>query len=253
VVQASESTSARPGYRERHRAARRREFLDIARRVLSEEGEQALTMQRLTDEVGSSAGGIYVYFASRDALIEDLQCEAFTLLLESYERGRVDLDAYLADQDLEPAELAAVGLLANCAFWIDSEVTLPVEITICRHLIAQGTVARSGGEERLLAPAFGLLDEGRRRLDAATAAGVIGTGDNAARALMLIASATGVLLVSSLASLDASLFDGRRLATALTTDVLLGWSAPPDLLDRAREVLDGFRATASVAPFVPAT
>ncbi len=242
--------SRKTGYRERHRAARRREFLDIARRIITTESQDALTMQRLSDETGSSAGGPYVYFPTKDALIAALQLEAFDMVLRSYRLGRTQLDEFLAGAGVTSAEAALAGVLANCAFWVDSEETLPIDIELTRRLIGGHTTVEIDPNAGVLPIALEVVDEGRQRLDLAVDAGVLGAGNNVERAIVLVASMTGVLLVSKLGDWDNQLFDGRRLADELAKDILVGWGANRDQLSAADQHLSRFREQGHIAPHV---
>jgi AcrR family transcriptional regulator len=250
VVQKDEPTP-KPSYRSRHRSKRRREFLDIARHVINTEGQDALTMQRLTDEVGGSIGSVYYYFPTRNALLTSLQQEAFEMLLESYQRGRADLGAFLAKKKA-PADVAALTeVLANCVFWVESESTMPAEIELSRRMIVGGTETDLDPEgDGVLPTALAILNEGRERLDAAVQHGVIDDGNNVERAVQQIAAMTGFLMVSRLGAWDQALFDGRRLAEGFAASSLVGWGATRDQLEAAGTLLGRFRAQHDIAPKV---
>lgn len=249
MVGDDEGTPTR-SYRTRHRAKRRREFLDIARRILTVEGQDALTMQRLTDEVGGSVGSVYYYFPTRNALLGALQQDAFEMLLESYRQGRATLERHLAAQAPPPEVVALAGVLASCIFWVESESTMPVEIELSRRMIVAGTETELEPETGVLPTAMSLLNEGRERLDAAVEAGALDDDNNVERAVMLIASMTGFLMVSRLGGWDADLFDGRRLATSFAANTLRGWGAREDHLAAAVEHLQAFLADDQIAPAV---
>ena len=236
------------GYRDRHREKRRREFLDVARRIINTEGHDALTMQRVTEAVGSSTGGIYIYFASKDVLMAELQREAFDVMVASYLLGQSQLDAVLEERGADLPAAALARAVATCRFWIDSEETLPGEIELSRRLIAGATAPMAQPGEGVLPAALRLLDEGRQRLDAAVEAGVLDPGNSLERAVMLVASMTGVLLTSKLGGWDTSLFDGRHLATGLVSDILVGWGATREQLAVADAHLAAFAKQHHVAP-----
>lgn len=58
----------------------RREVLDIAARLLSEEGPAALTARRLAAEAGTSTMAVYTHFGGMPALVREVIVEAFTRL-----------------------------------------------------------------------------------------------------------------------------------------------------------------------------
>ncbi|MGL5809454.1 MAG: TetR/AcrR family transcriptional regulator [Nocardioides sp.] len=55
--------------------SRRDEIVATAMRILEAEGEEALTMRRLADEIGIKAPSLYKHIESRDELIGALQAE----------------------------------------------------------------------------------------------------------------------------------------------------------------------------------
>jgi TetR/AcrR family transcriptional regulator, repressor for uid operon len=66
---ASVSTARRPAD-----AERRQHILEAAEHAFVRHGFHATTMQHVADEVGTSAGNLYRYFPSKDAIVEGL-CE----------------------------------------------------------------------------------------------------------------------------------------------------------------------------------
>lgn len=234
-------------YRERHRAARHRAFLDTARRIVTTEGQSALTMQRVTDELGTSVGGIYLYFPTKDALLAELESEALHVLHTSFLLGQVRLDAAL--EGTTPAEAALTRAMATARFWIDAEITLPTEIELSRRLFGDArSVADGDASAQLLPSVLRLLDEGRIRLSAAAELGVIDPDDDLERAVLVVSSLNGVLLASKVGVLDEALFDGRRLALRLVDLLFAGWGAPADARAAAGARLDALAERGHLAP-----
>ena len=66
-------TAASPGRRTAE-AERRQRILEAAENAFVRHGFHATTMQHVADEVGTSAGNLYRYFPSKDAIVEGL-CE----------------------------------------------------------------------------------------------------------------------------------------------------------------------------------
>lgn len=58
--------------RERRHARTRQAILDAARRIVSRQGADALSMRAIADEIDYSAAGLYEYFDSKDAIIGEL-------------------------------------------------------------------------------------------------------------------------------------------------------------------------------------
>jgi AcrR family transcriptional regulator len=84
-----------------HRAAQRRRILDAARRCFVREGFHATSMQDILAEAGLSAGGVYVYFKSKEEIVETIARDAFAVITGV-------LDGLLRGDDL-PALDAALG------------------------------------------------------------------------------------------------------------------------------------------------
>lgn len=75
------------GRRERVRAATMAEITQTARRILVEEGPEALTLRAIAREMGMTAPALYRYFPSRGELLQHLVGELFVELNEELHRG----------------------------------------------------------------------------------------------------------------------------------------------------------------------
>lgn len=250
-----EPPSTRPPtpYRERQRLERRQAYLATARHVVNTQGASALTMQGVARATGTSEGGIYSYFKNRHALLAELEVEALETLISSYLRGQAAVEAKLLETKVDAKVTTMAQALGMARFWVASEATLPNEIELSRRVFADPqAIADPEQISRVLPPAVQLLSHGRQRLDAAVEAKVLKPGDNMERALMVISSVTGALLTSKLGGWDNQLFDGRRLATDLSTALFAGWGANARVLDAADAHL---RAMADdvLAPVPPPT
>jgi AcrR family transcriptional regulator len=74
---------ARVQRRERERAEFREEVLAAARRIVLEEGFDALTMRKIADAIEYAPGTIYLYFESRDAIAFELCRSGFESFFEA--------------------------------------------------------------------------------------------------------------------------------------------------------------------------
>ncbi|HZD01078.1 MAG TPA: TetR/AcrR family transcriptional regulator [Actinomycetes bacterium] len=80
-----------PKVSDAHRAARRRQILDAARRCFSRNGFHSTSMQDVFHEAELSAGAVYRYFSGKDAIIVAIAEEAVSAVLaEIDEIIRVD-------------------------------------------------------------------------------------------------------------------------------------------------------------------
>src|SRR4051794_9849595 len=85
-------------------AQRRARILDAAERCFSRDGFHSTSMQSICREAGVSAGALYVYFASKEALIEGLTS-----------RDRDEILAQFANASGDGDFLGAVGgLMQSC-------------------------------------------------------------------------------------------------------------------------------------------
>jgi AcrR family transcriptional regulator len=225
------------GKRARNRLARHSDYLQTALRIATDHGLEALTMQRLADEVEAAVGTVYTYFPSKGALLAEVQREAVDRILGSYLLLRPDVEARVADSD--PTIATLTHLVAFGRFWIDSLDTYPQEQHLLQQLMNDTRRVVPDDElGRVLPAILRLVDLGRERFEAATAAGALDEGDPMDRTITLAAALSGVLGVSKLDRWDVDLLDGRRLARGLVDDLLRGWGASADGLAQAHVVLD---------------
>lgn len=225
------------GKRERNRLARHSEYLQTALRIATEDGLEALTMQRLAAEVEAAIGTVYTYFPSKGALLAEVQREAIDRLLGSYLLLRPDVEARVADAD--PTVATVAHLVAFGRFWIASLDTFPQEQVLLQQLMNDRRRAVPDDElGRVLPAILRLFDLARVRFDAAVEVGALHPGDAMDRTITFAACLSGVLGVGKLDRWDVSLLDGRRLARQLNDDLLVGWGAPPQAVVEANAVLD---------------
>jgi TetR/AcrR family transcriptional regulator, repressor for uid operon len=83
-------------------AERRLQILEAAEHAFVRHGFHAATMQHVADEVGMSAGNLYRYFPSKDALVEGL-CQ-----LDQAERAQAFADLMANHHQIKPALRAAL-------------------------------------------------------------------------------------------------------------------------------------------------
>lgn len=232
------------GRRERHRIARTREYLSTALNIVTTEGFEALTMQRLADECDAAIGAVYRYFPSKGALVAEIQREAVERLNTSYAVARARLDAAVAAAgpraELGPLDIALVRVVHLGRWFISLGDTAPQELRLLQMLMSewQAIVPVEEGM-RVLPSVMRLLDEARTCVDAATAEGVLDAREDAmTRVVIWAAGVGGVLQAGRLDVYDAELFVGDRLARILTDDLHLAWGATSEGLARAHRFLE---------------
>lgn len=230
-------TSAATGKRAANRLARHSEYLRTALRIATEDGLEALTMQRLADEVEAAVGTVYTYFPSKGALLAEVQREAIDRLLGSYLLLRPDVEARVADA--HPVVATTTHLVAFARFWIASLDTFPQEQLLLQQLMGDSRRVVPDDELGRVLPAIVRLFElGQERFDAAVAVGALRPGDAMDRTITFAAALSGVLGIGKLDRWDVDLLDGRRLGLAFVDDLLRGWGAQDDALAHGHAVID---------------
>jgi len=123
----------------------RSRILEIARRIISEEGLEALSIRRITNEMGYSSGSIYHYFKSKDDILLCILNEGYQRIIKAVES---------VDPNLPPDEIirsSMKGYISNCLRWSSLykammfssspqvlEITAVLEAGICEKRPALG-------------------------------------------------------------------------------------------------------------------
>ena len=246
-------TAAKPGRREQNRITRTRVFIDTAFRIVSEEGFDALTMQRLADETDAAIGAVYRYFPSKSALLAEVQRAAidrlhvsFTLIVDRAER-------VFAELELDPPALAMARLVLFGRWFIATADVFPQELHMLQILMSDPRERMSVEDGlRVVPSAMALLDRVRACVKSATETGALDDReDTMARVVTWAAAVGGVLQLTRLGVYDADLFDGDRLARNLTDDLFVAWGADRDRVEAADRIVDALRAGGPLAPRMP--
>jgi len=232
-----QDAAAVTGKRALNRLSRHHDYLRTALQIATEEGLEALTMQRLAAEVDAAIGTVYTYFPSKGALLAEVQREAIDRLLGSYLLLRPDVEARVADSD--PTLAAVAHLVAFARFWIESMDTFPQEQHLLQQLMSATRRAVPDDElSRVLPAILRLLDLARDRFEVATQVGALRDGDAMDRTITFAAALSGLLQLDKLNRWDNDLLDGGRLARNLVDDLLIAWGAPADDVATSHGILD---------------
>ena len=235
--------SRSPGRRELHRVARTREYLSMALDIVTTEGFDALTMQRLADECESAIGAVYRYFPSKGALVAEIQREAVERLGTSYAVARSALERHVAGSvasDLDAAVVALSRVVHLGRWFISLSDTHPQELRLLQMLLSESrTVVPVEEGLRVVPSVMRLLDQARACVEEATALGALDDRDDAmTRVVVWAAGVGGVMHAGRLDVYDTELFAGNRLARALTHDLHLAWGGSPTGLAAAHRFVD---------------
>ena len=94
--------------RQQSRELQRRNILETASRMLSEQGSQALTVRAVAEQLGCSTSVIYTMFGDKNGLAEALYLEGFDRLASAFASISNDLDpfAYLLELGIQYRRVA---------------------------------------------------------------------------------------------------------------------------------------------------
>ena len=237
--------------RARNRLARREQYLRAAMHIVSDDGVERLTMQRMADELDCAVGTIYTYFSSKDALLAELQRLALDRIIGSYRLLLARVEPELHERADDATEAALTRLLLGLRFWVSTAEVYPEESNLFRALTTRPTRMSSDEADRMLPSAWQLFALAPTNVQGAIDAGAISPGNAGERMVTAAAALSGVLLLDGLAHFDPELFGGRRLALRLIDDLVRGWGADPERLAAAATLADALLLDGPLVPEVP--
>lgn len=237
--------------RARTRLARREQYLRAAMHIVSEDGVDRLTMQRMADDLDCAVGTIYTYFSSKDALLAELQRLALDRITESYRRLQARVDPQLDARATDEAEAALARLLLGLRFWVSTAEVYPEESNLFRALTTRRTRISEDEAANMLPSAWQLFALGTANVQAAIDVGAISPGNAGERMVTAAAALGGVLLLEGIAHFDPDLFAGRSLAVRFVDDIVRGWGADADRLLTATALADSLLLEGPLVPDVP--
>lgn len=235
--------------RERAREQKRQRILRAADALIAEDGLGGVTMQRVADRLDCAVGTLYLYFASKAALVAALQGEAVDTLRASFETALPTWEAYLDESDLEEALRSLVKVAGFGAHWVSASVVFADEFALQHELLSERVAITAADEVRETLPVLQrLLGHPAALLREAADVLAIDPADDQERALVWIASLNGVLLLDHLAPVDRHLFRAQHLARVLTHDLLCGWGAERADVEVAAAHVERLAALHPLAP-----
>jgi AcrR family transcriptional regulator len=102
-----------PSRRDRVRAATTQEIIQTARRLLVQQGPDAVTLRAIAREMGMTAPALYRYFSSHEELLRHVVADIFTELAD-HVRAAVHVAADGAAGELTEAEAMVLKMIAAC-------------------------------------------------------------------------------------------------------------------------------------------
>lgn len=210
------------------RLKRKQEIQTRAMQMISAEGIEALTMQKLAAGLGLTAGALYRYFRSKAELISGLESQ----LLRDMSKGlSLQLQKPSLPKDSRDAALLRLWICAR--FYLQQSSDHPEHAGLLamlladpRHLVADEDLPG------VSADFIGLFGQLVNQLLAAEQCGALSPGDAQRRALVFWSSLQGVCSLRKLRRVDPNFFDPARAGSELVISLLIGWGAEPE---RAKE------------------
>jgi AcrR family transcriptional regulator len=102
-----------PSRRDRVRAATTQEIIHTARKLLVQDGPEAVSLRAIAREMGMTAPALYRYFGSHEELLRHVVADIFTELA-THVRTAVHVAADASNSDLTEAEVMVVKMIAGC-------------------------------------------------------------------------------------------------------------------------------------------
>lgn len=216
--------------RERRHDDNLRRILDAAMRLVEAGGIEALSINKLADDVHYTPGALYRYFGSKDALLSKL-----------VERILTDVNGYLARGQalLPPRARPLARVMVLVAAYRAFARREPRRFGLLAVTMADPRVLlrEPADAEPLVALMMEALSTLAGALRAAAEAEQLSEGDPAERALTLFALLQGALQMEKQARRAPGVIDVDRLALQGTRALLLGFGAKPKAVDHAIELV----------------
>jgi AcrR family transcriptional regulator len=217
----------------RKRQERMQGILAAALEVAREDGRDALTVHRVAERLDVTPGALYRYFASKDALVAELQRTIIAWLAEST-RQHIDAVAGQAEgAGLGAGERALLDAVVTALCFEDFARTAPVEFGLLTMYLAAPEFALSEDDALHVFRAAALsLEDLAHHLETAAGAGALSDGIALDRAIALWAGLHGVVQTRKLARSAGGRIDPERIARGLLSALLVGWGADPERVEQ---------------------
>jgi AcrR family transcriptional regulator len=204
-------------------------------RQVEAQGLDGLTLQGIARDLDYTVPALYRYFASKDALVAELQRRVVALLDHKLAEVEERTENWLADQSRADqkrfgplAPIAATGLFyaglarsAPQAFGL-----LAASLGDPRHLIDDADA------NAVVATAVPMFDRLAHSIRVAVEARQLDPGSAPDRVLVLWSSLHGVAQLAKLERLAPGRLDSQRLCGSLLEALLMGWGADANLIEQ---------------------
>ncbi len=243
AVGGATTTSSRT---ERKRRVRERQFVDAAKRIVADEGFEALTMQRLADGLDMAVSAVYRYFPSKGALVREIQLESITQLAGSLSA----IEAYAKDHWVEDDDDTLLARLVLLGRWFcAASDAYPEEVRLLQTIMSKRSSALDeDGGWKVFPVAMEVIGRAVAAIEAAQDANVLDDGDPVGRAIIWASALGGVLQTNDLEMYSPDLFGQAQLAERANLDLIVGWGAGRSAVERASALVDQLGAETPLAP-----
>jgi AcrR family transcriptional regulator len=226
----------RPAKRSLRREATLERIVDAALVVVTEEGVEALTMQRLAQELGYAIGALYRYFPSKDALLLAVQRRVLDHLADDLTAADARAVAHL-DRSQASAQAAVLTRLVLAARVYE---TLPDRRPSHFRLLSvwlgdPAPIVQVESALPAVPASVALFLSVPALLREAVERGALVEGDATERTLVLFGAVHGVLTLRKLSRYGIAALEPSMLSAELVRALLRGWGATePHLTDAMR-------------------
>ena len=221
-------TAERP--RERRRRARLEAILDESMAILLNEGADALTMRRLADSLDLTAGAIYRYFPGKGSILASLGHRALDRLSTAMDAAEQEALSQHGTKGEVP--LIQCILARTWAYWgicIDEPATwrlLNILMVDPRQMIPEDK-----GHAEFMGRVISQIGRMAELLEMAAAQGIVHSEQpGVVRALGVLSSLNGSMLLVKMSEAANGSFDPASTLEGMMRSLFLGWGADSNVL-----------------------
>ena len=198
--------------RDRQRLETAAEIVDAAEQIVLTADLEGLTVAAVADAIGVTAGALYRYYPSRDAIVAAVELRVIVALAAAVDRAVAAAD----DDDLARIVAVADGIVGFARAEPTRYGLLSRMFAVPRPLVGDREAAE------ILPTAFAAAAGTRALFAAARASGALSEGDDTRRMLALWAAVHGAIQLGKLARFSPE-FGVERIAREAVDTLLAGW------------------------------
>ena len=221
--------------RQKRRTQRIQDILETAMAILATGGLEALTIQKLAEELDYTPGALYRYFDSKDAILLGVQRLAIESFSTVFGHARALARRVAARTAADPHRAAVLELQALYAAYRQLAIEQPVRFSLIASSMADPRQLVSDEDSAQILPPF--LELLRLVVEPLQRATDANDAESLDRTIALMSSLMGVLTLHKVRRLDPHTFDVHRLTRLTFRAMLGGWGVSKETLDFAETAL----------------